>query len=208
MVPAVIRIFHREHAGRPIRVAWTLEELGQPYELEVMTSEEGRGEAHRTRHPLARVPVIEDDEGFVFESAAICIHLADRHPGSELMPPLGTHERALAYQWSVFAPAELEPALLEAAIFARDDPERAGKARKRFASAAAAVDRPLDGAEYLVGHRFTVADVLVSSALAFAARAGFPEVLTPTVTDYVARMQERPAYLSALERTSARPAPD
>jgi glutathione S-transferase len=205
MVPAMVRVFHREYAGRPLRVVWTLEELGQPYDLEVMTYEEGRSAEHLARHPLARVPVLEDDEACVFESAAICMHLADLHPDVGLMPPVGTHERALAYQWSIFAPAELEPPLIEAAIFAEAQPERAGKARDRFAAAAEAVGKSLDSDEYLVGGRFTVADVLISSALSFTSRAGFPEVLGPALREYVTRLQERPAYQAALDRTSALP---
>lgn len=59
-----MRIYHRERAGRPIRIVWVLEETGVPYELEVMNREEGRGEEHLARHPLGRVPVLEDDEGF------------------------------------------------------------------------------------------------------------------------------------------------
>jgi glutathione S-transferase len=167
-----------------------------------MTSDQGRSAEHLARHPLARVPVIEDDEGFVFESAAICVHLADLHPDADLMPPLGTHDRALAYQWSIFAPSELEPPLIEAAIFGEAQPERAEKARERFAKAAEAVGHSLDGKEYLVGRRFTVADVLIGSALGFTSRAGFPEVLGPTLESYVARLQERPAYHAAFERTS------
>jgi glutathione S-transferase len=198
----MIHVVHREYAGRPVRVVWMLEELGQPYDLEVMTYEQGRSAEHLARHPLARVPVIEDDEGFVFESAAICMHLADLRPDAGLMPALGTHERALAYQWSVFAPAELEPPLIEAAIFGDAQPERAEKARERFATAAEAVGQALDGSEYLVGGRFTVADVLISSVLGFTSRAGFPEVLGPTLKSYVARLRERPAYQAAVKRTS------
>ncbi|HEV2981941.1 MAG TPA: glutathione S-transferase family protein [Solirubrobacteraceae bacterium] len=201
-----MRVFHREHTGRPLRVVWTLEELGQPYELEVMTHDQGRSAEHMARHPLGRVPVIEDDEGFVFESAAICMHLADLWPQAGLLPPPGAHARALAYQWAIFAPAELEPPLIEAARFAQADPERAAKARSRFATAADAVARSLDGRAYLVGDGFTVADVLITSALAFASRAGFPEVLAPAARDYVARQQERPAYQTALQRTSELPA--
>jgi glutathione S-transferase len=97
--------------------------------------------------------------------------------------------------------------LIEAAIFAEAEPERAEKARNRFAVAAEAVGKSLDGDEYLVGGRFTVADVLVGSALAFTSRAGFPEVLepTPTLTEYVTRLQERSAYQAALSRTAALP---
>ena len=197
-----MRVYHREHAGRPIRVVWTLEELGEPYELEVMTYEQGLSDEHLARQPLGKVPVVEDAEGFVFESAAICLQLADLHPEVGLIPPLGTHERGLVYQWVVFAPAELEPPLIEAAIFATAQPERAEKARERFATAAAAVERALDGGSYLVGGSFSVADVMVSTALAFTSRAGFPEILAPVLKDYVARLRERPAFQVALERTS------
>jgi glutathione S-transferase len=202
----MLRVFHREHAGRPLRVVWTLEELGQPYELRVMTDDTSRSEEHLARHPLGRVPVIADDEGCVFESAAICMHVADLHPDAGLIPPLKTHERALTYQWSIFAPAELEPPLIEAAIFGEAQPERAQKARRRFARAAGAVASSLDGSEYLVGDRFTVADVLIGSALAFALPAGFPEALPAPLKEYVARLQERPAYQTAVQRTSEPPA--
>ncbi len=200
-----MRVYHREHTGRPLRVLWTLEELGQSYEFEVMTHEEGQSEQHLARHPLGRVPVLEDDEGYVFESAAICMHVADLYPEGAMMPPLGTHERALAYQWSVFAPAEIEPYVVEAAIYGQSDPERADKAKERFSLRVAAVEAALDG-EYLVGDRLTVADVMVSTALNFSARAGFPELLPEALKEYVVGLRERPAFLRAQERVSQLPA--
>lgn len=206
MVRAVLRVFHREHAGRPIRVLWLLEELGQPCELTIMDWEEGRSEAHRARHPLRRVPVLQTDDGYLFESTAICLQLADLHPEAGLIAALGTHARALAYQWSIFAPAELEPPLIEAAIFQEADPERAGKARARFFAAADAVAQSLGDGHYLVDGRFGVADVLVSTVLSWAKRAGFPEPLPPVLEEYVTRLFERPAYQRALERASAAPA--
>jgi glutathione S-transferase len=198
-----MRVYHREHAGRPIRVAWTLEELGEPYELTVLTREEGASEEHRVRHPLGRVPVLEDGGGYVFESAAICLQLADTHPQAGLAPPLGTHDRALVYQWAIFAPAEIEPPVIETAVYAQSDPERSAAGRRRFEKAAAAVAGALDGNEFLVGDSLTVADVLVGSALAFTQRAGFADALPANLADYVARLAQRPAYQRALERTSA-----
>jgi glutathione S-transferase len=206
MVPRMLRVFHREYAGRPLRVLWTLEELEEPYELTVMDYEEGSGEAHRERHPLGRVPVLQADRGYVFESTAICLHLADLKPEAGLIGELGTHERALTYQWSCFAPAELEPPLIEAAIFANSDAERAEKAKRRFSDAAQAVANTLDGNEYLVDDRFSVADVLVGTALSFTKRAGFPEVLPRVLTGYVSRLAERPAYQRARERAAEAPA--
>jgi glutathione S-transferase len=202
-----MRVYHREHTGRPLRVLWTLEELGQPYEFEVMNYEQGQSEEHLARHPLGRVPVLEDDEGPVFESAAICMHVADLFPEGAMMPPLGTHDRALAYQWAVFAPSEIEPPLVEAAIFAQADPERAAKAQSRFSLAAAAVARSLDGGVYLVGDRLTVADVMVSTALNFTSRAGFGELLEAPLKEYVANLQQRPAFQRAQKRLSELPTP-
>ena len=202
----MLRVFHREYAGRPVRVAWILEELGQPYELTVMNYEEGTGDAHRARHPLGRVPVLQSDDGFVFESTAICLHLADSHPEGELIAPIGTHERALAYQWSCFVPAELEPPLIEAAIFANSDAERSEKARGRFRAAAAAIAKTVEADGYLVAGRFGVSDILAGTALRIPERAGFPEDVSVGLKEYVARLVERPAYKRAVERTSAVPA--
>jgi glutathione S-transferase len=199
----MMRLYHREHAGRPIRVAWILEELGEPYEVTKMTREEGKGEEHRGRHPLGRVPVLEDDDGFVFESAAICLHLADLHPDGGLAPPPGTHERALLYQWTIFAPAELEPPLIEFAMQAERDPDRAATARGRFDAAAGAVSSALDGSEYLIGGRLTVADILIGSTLAFTERIGFADELPGNLRDYLVRLTQRPARQRAVERTSA-----
>src|SRR5947209_5536480 len=201
----MLHVFHREHAGRPRRVLWMLEEIGEPYDLTIMNWEQGSGEEHRARQPLGRVPVARFDDGYVFESTAICLHLADLHPDAGLIGGLGTHARALAYQWSTFAPAELEPPLIEAAIFREAQPERAEKARARFLKAANAVAGSLDGGEYLVEERFGVADVLVSTALSFAQRAKFPEPLPPVLDNYLTKLFERPAYQRALERASAAP---
>jgi glutathione S-transferase len=180
-----------------------LEEIGEPYELTIMDWEQGSGEEHRARQPLGRVPVVLFDDGYVFESAAICLHLADSYADAGLIGALGTHARALAYQWSIFAPAELEPPLIEAAIFGESDPQRAGKARGRFFKAADVIARSLEGGDYLVERSFGVADVLVGTALSFAQRANFPEPFPPVLDNYLTELFERPAYQRALERASA-----
>jgi glutathione S-transferase len=196
-----MRVYHRQKAGRPLRVVWTLEEAGVPYELTVLDREESKGDEHLARHPLGRVPVLEDDDGLLFESAAMCMQLGDQHPETGLMPPLGSHERGLVYQWATFAPAELEPPLFEAWSQAEKDPERAASARTRFDAAAQAVVAALDGNEHLVGEGFTVADVMVGTALLFTTRAGFADELPASLTDYTGRLAQRPAFQRALQRT-------
>jgi glutathione S-transferase len=196
-----MRVYHREKAGRPLRVIWALEEVGESYELTVMDGEQGKSAEHLERHPLGRVPVIEDDEGFIFESAAMCMQIGDLHPESGLMPELGSHARGLVYQWAVFAPAEMEAPLFEAWTRAEREPERAAAARRRFDRAAAVVLDALEDRDYLVGNSLTVADVMVATALLFTTRAKFFDELPQPLRDYTARLGERPAFRRALTQT-------
>jgi len=192
-----MRLYHVPNT-RSTRVLWLLEEIGPPYDLTVMTADERRREEHVARHQLGRVPVIEDDDGFVFESLAILLHIADQHPDAGLIPPLGSHDRALVYQWSVFAMTELEPAVL--AVFSArraEDEERLATATSEFADAAAVVERALGDGEYLVGDRFTVADLVCAAVLMFARRAELTESL-PRIGAYLERIELRPARQRAL----------
>jgi glutathione S-transferase len=194
----LVRLYHVP-GTRSSRVLWLLEEIGAPYELTVMTREERQTPEHLRRHPLGRVPVLEDDDGFVFESAALCLHLADLHPDAQLIAPLGTHERALAYQWTVFAMTELEPAIIE--VRRSDaDPARAEAGAERFQAAARAVERALEGHDYLVGDRFSVADLVCGAVLVFGKSAGLTDNL-PNITGYLTRLEARPARIRAASIT-------
>lgn len=187
-----MRLYHLPRS-RSTRVLWLLEEIGAPYDLTVITREERSSDEHRQRHPLGRVPAIEEEGGFVFESLAICLHLVDQHPEAELIPPLGTHERALVYQWSVFAMTELEPAIL--AVFAArraEDDERTQTATEEFRTAAAVTEQALTGHEYLVADRFTVADLVCGAVLLFARGAELTGELA-NIQAYVERLDQRPA---------------
>jgi glutathione S-transferase len=188
-----VRLYSREGAGRPPRVAWALEEAAAPYEVVRLTLEETHSEGHRRRHPLERVPVLEDDEGLLFESTGLCLHVADLHPQAGLIATIGTRQRALAYQWSVFAMTELEPAIIEAYRQRELDPERAEAALERFRLAAAAVEAALDEHDYLIDDRFSVADIIVGSVLTIAKRFDDPGLLPPRITAYLGRLEQRPA---------------
>src|SRR6266699_3867779 len=189
---ARVRLYHVANT-RSNRVLWLLEELGAPYDVTLMTADERRGEEHVTRHPLGRVPVIEDEEGFVFESLAILLHIADLHPEAGLIPPAGSHDRALVYQWSVFAMTELEPAVIEVFVARRrEDQERIDKGVESFKEAAAVVEDALDQGDYLVGGRFTLADLVCGAVLMFGRRAELTEGL-PKIAGYLDRLETRPA---------------
>jgi glutathione S-transferase len=187
------RLFQRQGAGRPPRVRWALEEAGAPYDYVVMSSDEGRSDEHAARHPLGRVPVLETADGLLFESAALCLHVADSYPDAGLVPATGTFERAQVYQWSFFAMTELEPAVIRAYLaHRRDDAERTAKADERLAKVGRALGDALDGKSYLLGEEFSIADVIVGGVLESARRYDlFPDL--PALHAYLERLDARPA---------------
>jgi glutathione S-transferase len=181
---------------RSSRVLWLLEEIGEPYELTEIAGAQRRSTEHLQRHPLGRVPALELGDGTtMFESAAMCLQLADLKPAAGLIPPVGSAERALVYQWVVFAVAELEGPLFR---WIRELGEGATEsaAQDRFAQAAAAIESALDGHDWLLGSHFTVADVMCASVLQ---GANSRELLRPWagLEAYVRRSEARPAYARA-----------
>ncbi len=186
-----MRLYHVP-GTRSTRALWVLEEIGSPYELTLMAREDRQSSEHLARHPLGRVPVIEEEGGFVFESAAICLHLADLDPDAGLIGPLGSHERALVYQWASFAMTELEPKIIEVRANRESEPEQAAGSEERFRSTARVVEEALAETEYLVGERFSVADVIVGAVLAFGKRLELTEGM-PRIEAYLDRLDARPA---------------
>ena len=200
---APVRVYYRPKTGRPVRVAWLLEELGETFESASVTTEEATEPEHLARHPLGRVPVLEVDGDVVFESTAICLHLADQHLDAGLIGPLGSVERALVYQWALFAMTEIEPAVIEVVRQSEADPARAAAGAQRFAAAAAVIERELDGQEFLVGDRLTVADIVTGGVLALAARRTSLTSDWPNITAYVGRLTARPAFQRAATATES-----
>jgi glutathione S-transferase len=189
-----MRLFHVP-GSRSTRVLWTLEEIGRPYDLTTLTWDERKGEEHRRRHPLGKVPAFEFDDGQVlFESAAICLQLADLNPEAELVPPLGSPERARVYQWTVFAIAELEKVAFPWNRARRSNEDETETAEK-FAPVGEALRAALT-APWIAGDDFTVADILIVSILRNTVELGLLEPSDP-VTAYVERGLARPAQLRA-----------
>lgn len=181
---------------RSSRVLWLLAEIGAPYELTKLAPEERSSAEHLARHPLGRVPALELDDGTVmFESAAICLQLADLHLDAGLIAPLGSPERALVYQWALFAMTELEAPLYRWIRDAAED-STDPSSRERFAQAAAALETALHHHDWLVADRFSVADVLCASVLGSAHSR---ELLAawPRLQAYVERAEARPAFVAA-----------
>jgi glutathione S-transferase len=182
---------------RSNRVLWALNEIGAPFESTLVPSEDRRSPEHRARHPLGRVPALELDDGtMMFESAAICLQLADLYPDSGLLPPPGSSARALVYQWVMFGMTELEGPLYRW-IGDKRDGATDSPAAGRFAEAAEAIAAALDGKTWLSGDQFTVADIVCVGVLGSAASRGLLEPW-PVLRDYVERGEARPAHAAAV----------
>jgi glutathione S-transferase len=189
---------------RATRPRWVLEELGVPCELVRLDPAKGDTHTpdHLARHPLGHVPVLEDGDLRIFESIAICLYLADRFPDRGLIPPAGTRERALCYQWLFFAATELEPPISAIGMQLRKreeerDPRLIVAERERMVQAARVLEPVLARGPYVLGARFSVADVVLGSLLALArARGGISGLAA--LEDYVERLEQRPARKRAM----------
>jgi glutathione S-transferase len=189
---------------RATRPRWLLEEIGSPYEL--IRVDLGKGEQKRPEyqkiHPHGRVPALVDGDVTIFESSAICMYLADKFPEKKLAPALGTPARGLYYQWMVYALATAEPPVLKVFLntVRRPEPERnraeAEAGRTEFREVAALLTRVLDGQPFLLGDRFSAADVMVGSIVGWARSLKLIEE-HPVLKDYSRRLVERPAYKRA-----------
>jgi glutathione S-transferase len=199
-----LAVYHRVGAGRPIRVVWALEEVGADYELVTMSAEEGRSAEHRARHPLGRVPVLEDEQGPMFESTALVFHVAELYQEAGLLPPPATHDRAVVQGWSIFAMTELEAPAIESYRQREANPEASAKASVRCADAVAVLEGALSGTPlYLVGSRFSVADIVAGGVLGVAVRIGAIEP-SPTTAAYLESLSARPAWQRASSKLDSR----
>ena len=165
--------------GRTLRALWALEETGAPYEyveVDVMRGA-GREPWFLEINPGGKVPVLDDDGRIITESAAICIHVADKFPKSQLMPPAGTPERTECYKWISFVLTELDAPLWTIAK------HRFGLPRERrvpavietagweFRNAVTILAAAVDHRRVHVGNFLTVADILAGHTLLWARSA-------------------------------------
>lgn len=189
---------------RGSRVRWMLEELGTTYERVPIDIRKGQHKSpeYLAVHPHGVLPGFELQGQNLLESAAICLQLADLHPEQGMAPPVGSAERALYYQWVVYAPATLDDALV-ARIFntvflpeARRDPAKVANADRIWAAAAPHLAASLGQGPWLLGERFSAADVVIGYDMQLANSMGMLAD-HPALAAYMERLAARPAYKTA-----------
>lgn len=190
-------IFYHNPQSRGRIVRWILEEIGQPYQVEVIEYDRMKDPDYLAVHPLGKVPAIKHHGRVLTECAAICAYLADVFPESGLGPSAG--EKADYYRWFFYAAGPLEAAISNQAMGWQVPPERERMfGYGNFDKAIAAVDELLSLRDYVCGERFTAADVYLGSQIIFPLQFGMlPE--RESFLRYRDRLQQREAYRRANE---------
>ncbi len=197
-----ITLFHAPRT-RSSGVLALLEEIGAPYKLHLL--DRGKNEHlaadYLAINPMGKVPAILDGGAVVTETIAIFIHLADRFPASGLAPPIGDAHRGPYLRWLVFYAACFEPAVVDRAL-GREPGTRALSPYGDYDTVIQTLSTALAAGPYLLGHRFSAADILWNAALSWTTAFGMvPQ--TPVIMDYIHRVAERPALVAARAKDEA-----
>jgi len=184
--------------ARDTRVRWALEEVGQPYDVRLVSFAALKEPAHLAIHPFGQIPTLEQGDLALFETGAIVFHLAERFPG---LFPGDADARARAIAWMFAAVNTVEPPILElvtARIFEGDKPwaaERLPLVQARIRPRLDQLAARLGEAEWLDG-AFSAGDLMMVSVLLRLRPSGMLDDY-PTLAAYVARGEARPAYRQA-----------
>jgi glutathione S-transferase len=191
-------VFYTNPMSRGRVVRWMLEEVGQPYRTELL--EYGttmKAPEYLRINPMGKVPALRHGDTVVTECAAICAYLADAFPGAGLAPAPRDRLRGPYYRWLLFAAGPLEAAATNKAFGFEVPAERGGMAGYgSLADVLAVFEAALAEREYLVGERFTAADLYVGSHLGWGMRFGTVDA-RPTFERYFERLSARPAAIRA-----------
>ena len=199
----IITAFERSPDGgkglaRDTRVRWALEEVGQPYDVRLVSFRAMKEPAHLALHPFGKIPTYEEGDLVLFETGAIVFHIAQRHAG---LLPDEANARARAITWMFAALNTVEPPILEltnARLLERDKPwskDRLPLVEDRVRTPMGQLSRRLGEAEWLDG-AFSAGDLMMASVLLRLRASGILDEY-PNLAAYLARGEARPAYKRA-----------
>jgi glutathione S-transferase len=199
----VITAFERSPDGgmglaRDTRVRWALDEVGQPYEVRLVSMRARDEPPHLRVHPFGLIPTYEEGDLVLFESGAIIFHIAEQHPG---LFPDDADARARAITWMFAAVNTVEPPILELVTAKFDEgdkpwaQERLPLVKDRIRNRLVRLSARLGDADWLDGE-FSAGDLMMVSVLLRLRPSGLLDEF-PTLAAYVARGEARPAYQRA-----------
>jgi glutathione S-transferase len=197
-----VTLFHTPNS-RSTGVLTLLEELGVDHELHLLNfkKSEQLDPAYLAVNPMGKVPAVKHGDALVTEQVAIYIYLADLHPEAGLAPAIGDPLRGPYLRWIAFYGSCFEPALVDRAL-KREPGSRGMSPYGDYDTTIKAITDQLAAGPWLLGDRFTAADVLWGTALTWM--TGFKLVpLTPVIEAYLDRFNARPSVARAKARDAA-----
>jgi glutathione S-transferase len=193
-------VFYTHPMSRGRIVRWMLEELGQPYRTELLDyGTTMKAPAYRAINPMGKVPAIQHGDMVVTEVAAICAYLADAFPQADLAPAPTDRLRGTYYRWMFFAAGPTEAAVTNKMLGVVPPAERRGSVGYgSFEEVMDALELAVKDRQYIVGDRFTAADLYVGSHIGWGLQFGTFE-RRPAFERYVGGIMSRPAAVRARE---------
>jgi len=191
--------------SRAGRIVWLLEELGLPYEINKMAFHPSalKSDEHRARHPLGRVPVLDDGDISIFESGAIVDYILERHKNGGLKPAVSDQRFPAYLQWFHYCEGMIMPPINTIVVHTlilpeeRRDATVLGQAKRLLTNALAPVDEALVGKDYLISE-FSGADIMLGHACFMSNRVGCVPDEMANLKAYVARIAARPDFQTAI----------
>ncbi len=202
-------VIHHLNNSRSQRILWLLEELGIAYRLEKYSRDPKTNLAPpelRAIHPLGKSPVMQDGELILPESGAIIEYLLERYGEGRFAPRLGTPERVRYLYWMHFAEGTMMLHLVSRLYLTRlgeAAKTMQGRVEVMISNELELVENELGRSSHIAGEEFSAADIQMGFPLEFAAFAGLVSDQHTKLRNYLARMQERPAYRRAIETGGA-----
>ncbi|MDJ0866528.1 MAG: glutathione S-transferase family protein [Myxococcota bacterium] len=192
--------------SRAGRIVWLFEELGLEYALNKMAfhPKDLKSDEHRRRHPLGRVPVLEDGDVSIYESGAIVEYVMARYGDGGLKPAVDSVEFPEYLQWFHYCEGMVMPPINTIMVHSvllppeRRNEEVLGQAKRLLTRSLAPVEAALEGREYLVGD-FSAADIMLGHAIFMSNRLGCVTDEMPNLKAYVKRVEARPAFQTAIQ---------
>ncbi|MEC8074959.1 MAG: glutathione S-transferase family protein [Pseudomonadota bacterium] len=192
--------------SRAGRIVWLLEELELPYEINKMAfhPKDLKSDAHRARHPLGRVPVLDDGDVRIFESGAIVEYVSARHKNGGLRPSDDAPEFPEFLQWFHYCEGMVMPPVNTIVVQTvllpkeRQDATALGQAQRLLSKALVPVNEALEGRDYLIGD-FSAADIMLGHACFMSNRIGCVSEDMPHLKAYVERVSNRPHFKTAID---------
>jgi glutathione S-transferase len=194
---AKLTLYHAAPSRSSI-TRWMLEEIGEPYELHLLSlsKNEQKSPGFLAINPMGKVPALKHGEAIVTEAAAICAYLADEFPKAGLNVPVGDPRRGIYLKWLFFGPSCIEPAMMDRAFPRKEEARKAALGYGDFDTVMDVMAKAVAKGPYLMGEQFTAADVVVGSTLRWGVMFKLiPE--RPEFTAYAARLAARPALQRA-----------